>query len=200
MALGNLAKQLAIRNATPPTPPLPSPQSPPPSTVDNSAAIARELAIAKSAEKKALENATAASKQLAEIQNLRTAERTENALVSALSAPGRRAVNPAHVASLLKPAVVWHNDKLVSATDPAKGLDTVLSEFFTGNEYLLAPVVPGGGSGAPGQSTGAGMQPPPKLDLSTSHGLTTLARQVISGTVPTQAATGVQQTSAGVQK
>lgn len=112
------------------------------------------------------------------------AERERSIIRTAITnaAAKAKALNPDHVVGLRAADFIIHNGKVVAKADPSKEVDTVLGEFFAGEgKYLLAPAVPGGGSGAPStQVVQQGAAP----DLTTNEGLTKLTRQLTHSMFP----------------
>lgn len=70
------------------------------------------------------------------------------------------------------------NGQLMVAADPRMQPRDVLAAFLNANQYLLRPLVPGGGSGAATPTGGPPMQPP--ADPRTAQGATAVANNVMA--------------------
>jgi hypothetical protein len=151
----------------------------------------REVQIANAKAAQAVREAEELRRKAQEADAERERSMVRTAVTNA--AAKARALNPDHVVALRAADFIVHNGKVVSKADPARDVDVCLAEFFGGDgKYLLAPAVPGGGSGAPATQVVQQSQP---ADLSTNEGLTRLTRQLTHAmfSPPTKAAAPAAQ-------
>lgn len=165
MALKHLASRLKTK--TPTAPAAPTAEAPASGDADfykrRAEAAAKETAAAK---------AEAAAARTAALQVQKRAE-----LTAALAAA--RVVNPAHALKLVEEDYDVVDGKVVSKSMPDKDVNAAVAAWALGDgKYMVAPTVPGGGSGAPpvaGAVPGVGAAP---IDLRSSEGATAFVRNL----------------------
>lgn len=164
MALKHLASRLKTK-----APAAPNPPADPPATGDADFYKRRAEAAAREVE------AAKADAAKARAEALQVRKRSE--LTAALA--GARVVNPAHALRLIEDDYDVVDGKVVSKSMPDKDVAAAVQAWALGDgKYMVAPTVPGGGSGAPpvaGAVPGVGAAP---IDLRSSEGATAFVRNL----------------------